>query len=58
MTFQFIDRITLEYIEEAKELFGDILKQVENGQRTTTIITVSLSDTGLRIFDVQLISEI
>ena len=38
-----------EHIEEAKHMFGEILKEVESGERCMTTITIKMSETGISI---------
>ena len=44
-----VHRMKPEHIEEAKDLFAEILKEVESGQRSATTINVFMSDTGITI---------
>ena len=53
MTLQITNRMKVEHIEEAKEMFGQILQEVESGERRITTITIRMTETGISILEVE-----
>jgi hypothetical protein len=44
-----VHKMKPEHIEEAKDMFAQILKDVESGEVTSAIITVFMGETGVTI---------
>lgn len=49
-----VHKMKPEHIEEAKDMFAEILKAVESGDMSSTTITVFMGETGItiRVFEV------
>lgn len=47
MSKKIIHKMKPEHIEEAKDMFEQILKEVESGDQSTTTITIFMKETGI-----------
>ena len=47
MSKKIIHKMKPEHVEEAKDMFEQILKEVESGDRSTTTITIFMKETSI-----------